>query len=39
MAMDLEGYFGGNPRLPLKRPGKDVEEELKRLLLQLNPTA
>ena len=36
MAMDLTGYFGGNPRLPLKRPGKEVEEELKRLLLQLN---
>jgi 4-hydroxy-2-oxoglutarate aldolase len=35
MAMDLTGYFGGNPRLPLKRPGKEVEEELKRLLLQL----
>jgi 4-hydroxy-2-oxoglutarate aldolase len=39
MAMDLTGYFGGNPRLPLKRPGKDVEEELKRLLVQLNPSA
>jgi 4-hydroxy-2-oxoglutarate aldolase len=36
MVMDLTGYFGGNPRLPLKRPGKEVEEELKRLLLQLN---
>jgi len=35
MAMDLKGYFGGNPRLPLKRPGKEVEQELKRLLLQL----
>jgi 4-hydroxy-2-oxoglutarate aldolase len=35
MAMDLAGYFGGNPRLPLKRPGKEVEEELKRLLLRL----
>ena len=35
MAMDLAGYFGGNPRLPLKRPGKEVEQELKRLLLQL----
>jgi 4-hydroxy-2-oxoglutarate aldolase len=32
MAMDLTGYFGGNPRLPLKRPGKEVEEELRRLL-------
>jgi 4-hydroxy-2-oxoglutarate aldolase len=35
MAMDLTGYFGGNPRLPLKRPGREVEEELKRFLLQL----
>jgi 4-hydroxy-2-oxoglutarate aldolase len=35
MAMDLAGYFGGNPRLPLKKPGKEVEEELKRLLLRL----
>ena len=35
MAMDLTGYFGGNPRLPLKRPGKEVEEELKRLLAGL----
>lgn len=35
MAMDLAGYFGGNPRLPLKRPGKEVEEEVKRLLLRL----
>jgi 4-hydroxy-2-oxoglutarate aldolase len=35
MAMDLAGYFGGNPRAPLKKPGKEVEEELKRLLLRL----
>ena len=35
MAMDLVGYFGGAPRSPLKRPGREVEEELKRLLLQL----
>ncbi len=35
MAMDVAGYFGGNPRLPLKRPGKEVEEELKRMLLRL----
>ncbi len=34
IAMDLAGYFGGDPRLPLKRPGRDVEEELKRLLLR-----
>ena len=35
MAMDLTGYFGGPPRLPLKKPGKDVEEELRRLFLRL----
>jgi len=35
MAMDLAGYFGGNPRLPLKRQGKEVDEEVKRLLLRL----
>lgn len=35
MAMDLAGYFGGNPRSPLKRPGREVEEELRRLLLRL----
>ncbi len=35
IAMDLAGYFGGNPRLPLKRPTKEVEEELRRLLLRL----
>lgn len=35
MAMDLTGYFGGNPRPPLKRPGEDVEEELKKLILRL----
>ena len=35
MAMDLAGYFGGDPRPPLKTPGKEVEEELKRLLLRL----
>jgi 4-hydroxy-tetrahydrodipicolinate synthase len=35
MAMDLLGYFGGEPRLPLKRPGKEVEEKLKTLLHQL----
>jgi 4-hydroxy-2-oxoglutarate aldolase len=35
MAMDLEGYFGGDPRPPLKKPGKDVEEELKKLILRL----
>jgi 4-hydroxy-2-oxoglutarate aldolase len=35
MAMDLTGYLGGEPRLPLKKPAREVEEELKRLLLQL----
>ncbi len=35
MAMDLAGYYGGDPRLPLKRPGHEVEEELKRLILKL----
>jgi 4-hydroxy-2-oxoglutarate aldolase len=35
IAMDLTGYFGGNPRSPLKRPGKEVEEELRRSLLRL----
>ena len=33
MAMDLAGYFGGDPRSPLKRPGQEVEKELRRLLL------
>jgi len=36
MAMDLAGYFGGDPRPPLKRPAKEIEGELKRLLLRLN---
>ncbi|MGZ3515424.1 MAG: dihydrodipicolinate synthase family protein [Thermodesulfobacteriota bacterium] len=35
IAMDLTGYFGGNPRSPLKRPGKEVEEELKKLRQRL----
>jgi len=35
MAMDLAGYFGGDPRLPLKRPSKEAEEELKKLLAQM----
>jgi len=33
MAMDLAGYFGGDPRPPLKRPDEKVEEELRRLFL------
>lgn len=32
MTMDMAGYFGGEPRLPLKRPGKEAEEELRKLL-------
>lgn len=35
MAMDLAGYFGGEPRLPLRKSGSEVEEELKRLFQQL----
>ena len=35
IAMDLAGYFGGNPRAPLQRPRKEVEEELSQLLLRL----
>ena len=35
VAMDLAGYFGGDPRLPLKRPEKEVEEELRQLLQRL----
>lgn len=34
LAMDLNGYFGGDPRPPLKKPGKEVEEVLRRLLAQ-----
>jgi 4-hydroxy-2-oxoglutarate aldolase len=35
VAMDLAGYFGGDPRSPLKRPDKKVEEEFKQLLFLL----
>jgi 4-hydroxy-2-oxoglutarate aldolase len=35
MAMDLAGYFGGDPRPPLKKQGQEVKEELKQLLFQL----
>ncbi len=35
VAMDLIGYFGGDPRSPLRKPGKEVEEELKSLWRQL----
>ncbi len=36
LAMDLAGYFGGKPRLPLQKPAKEVKEELKQLLLPIN---
>ncbi len=35
VAMDLIGYFGGDPRSPLKKPGEEVREELKKLWTQL----
>jgi 4-hydroxy-2-oxoglutarate aldolase len=35
VAMDYAGYFGGEPRPPLQRPGKQGEDELKHLVLQL----
>jgi 4-hydroxy-2-oxoglutarate aldolase len=35
MAMDLAGYFGGDPRLPLKKPNPEIETELKGLLHRL----
>jgi 4-hydroxy-2-oxoglutarate aldolase len=35
MAADLAGYFGGDPRPPLKRPGREAEEELKKLYHEL----
>ena len=38
MPLDLAGYFGGDTRLPSKEPGKDVEVELKRLLLEREPS-
>jgi 4-hydroxy-2-oxoglutarate aldolase len=37
-AMDMAGYYGGEPRAPLQRPGKDAEEELKQLLVGVNTT-
>jgi 4-hydroxy-2-oxoglutarate aldolase len=39
VAMDLAGYFGGNPRPPLQRPGKEAEEELRQLLLHIKSPA
>jgi 4-hydroxy-2-oxoglutarate aldolase len=38
IAMDLAGYFGGDPRPPLKRPGADVVDTLRNLLTQLHGT-
>jgi 4-hydroxy-2-oxoglutarate aldolase len=35
IGMDLAGYFGGDPRPPLKKHGQEVKEELKQLLQQL----
>ena len=35
-AMDSAGYFGGEPRLPLKSPGPEVKNELQALLLALD---
>lgn len=35
MAMDLSGYFGGDPRPPLKRPGKEIEGVLRQLIQNL----
>lgn len=35
IAMDLAGYFGGDPRPPLKKQGPEVKEELKQLMQQL----
>jgi 4-hydroxy-2-oxoglutarate aldolase len=32
IAMDLAGYFGGEPREPLKKPGAEVTETLRNLL-------
>jgi 4-hydroxy-2-oxoglutarate aldolase len=37
ISMDLAGYFGGDPRPPLKRPGKEVEKEIMGLFTQLRP--
>jgi 4-hydroxy-2-oxoglutarate aldolase len=34
IAMDLAGYFGGDPRPPLKKYGEEVKEELRQLMFQ-----
>jgi len=36
LAMDLAGYYGGEPRAPLQKPGKDAEEDLRQLLVATN---
>ncbi len=36
IGMDLAGYFGGDPRPPLKKHGPEAKEELRRLLHPLN---
>jgi len=36
VAMDLAGYYGGEPRAPLQKPGKDAEEDLRQLLVEAN---
>jgi len=38
VAMDLAGYYGGEPRAPLQKPGKDAAEELRQLLVGVNKT-
>ncbi len=39
VAMDCAGYFGGDPRPPLQRPGTQGEDELRRLVSQLSDRA
>jgi 4-hydroxy-2-oxoglutarate aldolase len=34
VAMDLAGYYGGEPRAPLQKPGKDAGGELRQLLVE-----
>jgi len=38
IAMDLAGYFGGDPRPPLKKHGPEVKAELKQLYERLTGT-
>ena len=37
--MDLQGFFGGEPRAPLKKAGPEVEVALKNLLQELKDSA